>query len=142
MDKRIILLKKQKLANLQHSPTVKQMACSVNLSAPHLEQLFRREVGASPVQYLRNLRLEKARELLENTFLRVKEICFEAGTKDQSHFVRNFKTNYGLSPSEYRKRHWARIEAEESEANESDNNTVSVIIRKRKGKKANVGKSK
>ncbi|MBA3334872.1 MAG: helix-turn-helix domain-containing protein [Acidobacteria bacterium] len=84
MDKKIILLKKQKLANLQHSPTVKQMACSVNLSVPHLEQLFRREVGASPVQYLRNLRLEKTRELLENTFLRVKEICFEAGTKTKA----------------------------------------------------------
>ena len=92
------------------------MADTVNLSVPHLEQLFRREVGTSPIYYLRDLRLEKARELLEESFMRVKEVGSTIGMSDQSHFVRNFKAKYGLSPSEYRKQHWAKTEAEESEA--------------------------
>lgn len=117
MDKRIAFLKKQILSNLRHSPTIKEMAIAVNLSESHLQQLFRREIGMSPVQYLRDLRLEKAKVLLENSFLRVKEIRLEVGIKDQSHFVHDFKANYGAAPSEYRKQHWAKINTKESEAN-------------------------
>lgn len=119
MDKRIAFLKKQMLSNLQHSPTVKQMAHSINLSEPHLQQLFRREIGMSPIQYLRNLRLEKARELLDESFMHVKEIGFAVGVSDQSHFVRNFKAKYGATPAEYRKHHSAKIEAEDSDGGAS-----------------------
>jgi len=119
MDKRILLLKKQMLANLQHTPTVKQMAQSVNLSEPHLQQLFKREVGTSPIQYLRNERLGKARKLLEESFMRVKEIGFTVGMSDQSRFVRDFKQEFGASPSKYRKQHWVNTEDEESDINKS-----------------------
>lgn len=119
MDKRITLLKKQMLSNLQLSPTIEEMARSVNLSESHLQQLFKREVGMSPVHYLRDLRLEQARELLENSFLQIREIGFKVGMSDQSHFIHDFKAKYGTTPSDYREQHWAKIEAEESDANES-----------------------
>ncbi|MGI8556163.1 MAG: helix-turn-helix domain-containing protein [Pyrinomonadaceae bacterium] len=121
MDKRVAFLKKQMLLNLRQSFTIEKMAHSVNLSESHLLQLFKREVGMPPVHYLWDLRLEKARELLEaeDSFENVKQIRFKVGIKDPSHFTRFFKAKYGLSPSEYRRRHWAKLEAKKSEASKS-----------------------
>jgi len=119
MDKRIAFLKKQMLLNLRHSPTIEEMARSVNTCESHLQQLFKRELELPPIQYLRHLRLEKARELLENSFKNVREIKFEVGIKDSSHFTRDFKDKFGATPSEYRKQHWAKLEAKESTANKS-----------------------
>ncbi|MER3431114.1 MAG: hypothetical protein C4325_09555 [Blastocatellia bacterium] len=65
MDRRIVFQKKQMLSNPQQQFTVEKMAELVNLSKSHLHQLFKREVGMSPIKYLWNLRLGKARELLE-----------------------------------------------------------------------------
>ncbi len=63
------------------------MARLVNLSESHLQQLFKHIVGMSPIQYLQDLRLEKARELLEDSFLQIREIGFQVGMSDQSHFI-------------------------------------------------------
>jgi len=117
MDRRILYLKKQMLLNIQSSATIDEMAKSVNLSASHLLRLFKSETGASPIQFLRNLRLKKARELLEETFKRVNEISFEVGMFDQSHFIRDFTQKYGSTPSAYRKKHWAKLEMDEAENN-------------------------
>ncbi len=116
MDKRIALLKKKILANLQHTPTIEEMAHSVNLSKSHLLQLFKRETGMSPIHYLKHLRWEIARDLLENSFNQVKQIGFEVGVTDQSYFVRQFKKKYGATPSEYRKKFWKNMEAEEDKS--------------------------
>jgi len=119
MDKRIVFLKKQMLSNLRRSPTIEELARFVNLSESHLQQLFKREVEMPPLQYLRRLRLEKARELLEDSFKNVKEIGFAVGMADQTHFIRAFKDKFGLTPSKYRKQHWAKLEYEESKADKS-----------------------
>ncbi|MGI8467249.1 MAG: helix-turn-helix domain-containing protein [Pyrinomonadaceae bacterium] len=120
MDKRIAFLKKQMLSNLKYQFTIEEMAHSVNLSESHLLQLFKREVGMPPIQYLWHLRLEKARELLEakDFFENVKQIRAKVGIKDPSHFTQLFKAKYGASPTEYSRQHWAKIEREESKANE------------------------
>ena len=84
----------------QHS--VGTLSKRVNLSATRLRQLFKRETGRSPVQYLRDLRMQHAEGLLKSTFLSVKEVAFISGVKDVSSFVRYFKTRYGLTPSKFR----------------------------------------
>lgn len=58
----------------------------------------------SPIQYLSSLRLERARYLLQATFLSVTEITRRIGAQDDSHFVRDFKKAYGETPTRYRKR--------------------------------------
>lgn len=84
------------------------MARAVNLTSFHLCHLFKAQTGSSPARYLKTLRLERARELLETTFLNVKEIRVLVGLNDESHFARDFRAAYGLTPQQYRERYHGR----------------------------------
>jgi transcriptional regulator GlxA family with amidase domain len=90
--------------DLQRDISLAEMAKSVSLSPSRFSLLFKRETGESPGRYLRALRRKKAKEMLETTWLKVKDISAMIGIHDASHFVRDFKQLYGLSPGEYRKR--------------------------------------
>jgi transcriptional regulator GlxA family with amidase domain len=89
--------------NLDKKLSVSQLAKTVNLSTWRLCHLFSDQTGMAPAQYLRVLRMRQARVLLETTFMSVKEIMCSVGINDESHFVRDFKTHYGASPSNFRK---------------------------------------
>jgi transcriptional regulator GlxA family with amidase domain len=103
MDTRIATVVMLMNDNLRKPMPPVRMADSVNLSTSHLHYLFKIETGMSPARYLRTIRMELAKELLETTFLSVKEIMVQVGLNDASHFVRNFKKQYGLNPTAYRK---------------------------------------
>ena len=87
--------------NLQRE-SLAETAHAVNLSASRLRHLFKDEIGLTPAQYVRALRKEEARRLLETTFLRVKEIALIVGMSDSSHLVREFKKDCALTPAQYR----------------------------------------
>lgn len=93
--------------NLHRRLPVGHMAAAVNLSYSRLEHLFKAETGSTLVNYRKRLQIEKARELLETTFLTNQQIMIRVGIDDESHFVKDFKKAYGLRPGEYRKRHHA-----------------------------------
>lgn len=78
------------------------LARAVNLSPWRLCHIFKIETRVTPLQYLRSLRMERAKILLATTFLSVKEIMTEVGVSDESHFVRDFKSAYGVSPARFR----------------------------------------
>ena len=80
-----------------------RLAQTVNLSPTRLCYLFKAETGTPPARYLRTLRMQDATTLLVDTFLSVKEIIARVGFTDESHFVKNFKRIYGVTPTEYRK---------------------------------------
>ena len=82
--------------------TLGKMAESVNLSPPYFCYLFKTITGVPPAKYLKTLRMEQSAMLLTTTFLSVKEIVRRVGLTDESHFVRDFKRLYGVTPSEYR----------------------------------------
>jgi transcriptional regulator GlxA family with amidase domain len=88
--------------NFQKDLSLEKLAQSVNLSIWHFGHLFKTETGKSPVQYLKSLRMAQARKLLETTFLSVKEVMSKVGMRDQTHFAKDFKRSYGLTPSRYR----------------------------------------
>ena len=80
------------------------VAATLNLSASRLRHLFKNQTGLSPGQYTKVLRLERAKSLLESTFLTVKEIAARVGANDVSHFVRDYKATYGHTPTNARTR--------------------------------------
>ena len=81
-----------------------KMAQSVNLSAAYFCYLFKSITGVPPAKYLKSLRMQQSTVLLTTTFLSVKAIVRHVGLADDSHFVRDFKRIYGVTPSEYRSR--------------------------------------
>jgi len=87
---------------LDRQLSVTDLAKAVNLSPWRLCHLFKSETNVSPLRYLRTLRMEHAKRLLETTFLSVKQIMTAVGLRDESHFVRDFKTTYGVSPTRFR----------------------------------------
>jgi len=97
--KRLIEMMNERLAN---KLSERIMSTSVNLSPARLRQLFKKETGLSPTQYLRRLRTKRAADLLQRSFLTIKEIAFHTGSGDVSHFVRDFKKHYGVTPSQFR----------------------------------------
>jgi transcriptional regulator GlxA family with amidase domain len=88
--------------NFQKDLSLEKLAQSVNLSIWHFGHLFKTETGKSPVQYLKSLRMAQARKLLETTFLSIKEVMSKVGMRDQTHFAKDFKRSYGLTPTRYR----------------------------------------
>jgi AraC-like DNA-binding protein len=84
--------------------TLGKMAQSVNLSAHYFCYLFKSITGVPPAKYLKSLRMQQSTVLLTTTFLSVKEIVRHVGLADESHFVRDFKRIYGVTPTEYRSR--------------------------------------
>lgn len=104
MDSRVEKIEQLIRENVQREWSLLELAQAVNLSVWRLSHIFADEVGKSPMQYLRQLRMDRARHLLETSFLSVKEIAHQVGLNDESHFVRDFKKVYGDAPSRYRLR--------------------------------------
>jgi AraC-like DNA-binding protein len=74
-------------------------------SVRSLERLFRRQVQASPQQYLRRLRIRLACRAILDSRGTLTEIAAGLGFYDQSHFVREFRREVGLTPGAYRARY-------------------------------------
>ena len=74
----------------------------VNISPYYFSKLFKDETGEGFVEYLTNLRIEKAKELLSGTSYSMKEICQMVGYTDPNYFSRIFKKNVGVTPTEYK----------------------------------------
>ena len=104
-DRRMLLVLMLVEESLRRQLLMGDIARAVNLSPGRLAHLFKSEMGVSPQRYLNNIRLEKARECLEDGVLSVKEIASEVGIRNVSRFCRSFKSRYGATPKEYRKTH-------------------------------------
>jgi transcriptional regulator GlxA family with amidase domain len=91
--------------NIRRQLVIRDLATIVNLSPGRLAHLFKSEVGVSPQRYANNVRLEKAKMLLECGVLSVKEISSEVGFPNVSSFCRSFRVRYGRTPREYRNIH-------------------------------------
>lgn len=102
VDKRVEKIIQMMREDVRGELSLAEFAQSVNLSVWRLCHIFKSDVGMPPIRYLRLLRMERAKGLLESSFLSVKEIAFQVGLNDESHFVRDFKSTYGFSPTLYR----------------------------------------
>jgi len=74
----------------------------MHISPAYISKIFKEETGSSPIQYLIEIRLEKAKSLLVSSSLPIQEIAEAVGYKDAYYFSKLFKKYYDLSPSAYR----------------------------------------
>lgn len=84
------------------SLTLNRVAGVANVSANHFSALFSQEMEQTFIEYLTQLRMNKAKELLRCTNKRSGEIALEVGYKDPHYFSFLFKKTQGCTPSEYR----------------------------------------
>jgi transcriptional regulator GlxA family with amidase domain len=90
--------------HLEERLSVGELGRRVNLSPSRFAHLFRHEIGYGPARYLRELRLDRARALVEESTLSIKEIMARVGFNDPSHFTRDFRRRHGASPRKIRAR--------------------------------------
>ena len=82
-----------------------QIAENMYLSPFYISKIFKSETGDTPIRHLINIRLEKARELLESGCEgSIQEVAASVGYDDAYHFSKLFKKRYGISPSQARKK--------------------------------------
>lgn len=84
--------------------SLNMVAASVNFSPSHFSTIFSQETGITFVEFLTQVRMEKARELLLCTNMRVSDIGYEVGYRDSHYFSYLFKKTQGISPKDYRTR--------------------------------------
>ncbi len=82
---------------------MQEISKTFELSQRSLNRRFKLATGLSPVQYLQEIRLEKAKELLKTSNLAIAEVAYNVGYPDSAYFSVLFKRIVSLSPSEYRR---------------------------------------
>ena len=87
--------------HFQEAITLEDVADSVNLSASYFSNVFKLEFGMNFIEYLTMIRMQKAKELIEENVYALKEISFMVGYKDPNYFSRVFKKYYQESPKQY-----------------------------------------
>ena len=92
-------------AELDTRLTVEMLAHEAALSPAHFARAFKETLGRAPHQYLLQLRLERARRLIETSTLSLSDIAQRAGFADQAHFTRAFKRAFGTTPGTVRASH-------------------------------------
>jgi AraC-like DNA-binding protein len=85
----------------QNPPRLLDLARSVGISHPKLNSCFRKAYGVTIFEYLREVRLNKARSLLESGRMNVTEAAFEVGYSSLSHFSKAFREHFGVSPCKF-----------------------------------------
>ncbi len=83
--------------------SVSDLAMLCNMSPSTFKRQFSKVFNDTPSNFLKNKRLEKAKELLQHNHLSIGEIAFETCFYDTAHFTRSFRKKFGYSPTEYRK---------------------------------------
>lgn len=83
---------------------LEQFAQRVAVNSTYLNRYFNQEYGCSFLQYLTSLRIEQAEMLLKDSNAEIGDICYNTGFNSPSAFHKAFKTRYGCSPSEWRRR--------------------------------------
>ena len=85
-----------------------KVAKAVHISANHLSEKFKEVTGVNFVNYIARIRIEKARDLLQDRHLRISEIAFAVGFQSLSQFNRVFKKLTRQSPTQFRAAHKKR----------------------------------
>jgi transcriptional regulator GlxA family with amidase domain len=91
------------LRHLDEELTVERLARHANMSPRTFNRRFREETGQAPGTWIRNRRVDRARELLESRDLPVDEVARRSGLGTGGNLRHHLRRGLGMSPSSYRK---------------------------------------
>jgi two-component system response regulator YesN len=74
------------------------------MNESYLSDLFKKETGSSFSSYLSNVRIDQSKDLLRQVDLKTQDIAEMVGYNNSRYFIKVFKKNTGMTPSEYRER--------------------------------------
>lgn len=83
--------------------SISEVAKKAGYSTTYFTKKFKKTFGCTPTEYIMNLRIERAKQLLKNSEMTVAEIASVLGFTESSHFSSFFKSKTGLSPAYYRR---------------------------------------
>ena len=92
------------LDHLEQELSVETLAGVAGMSARHFARMFARDVGMTPMEFVHNARIDRARGLLETTDLPLKTVAYRAGFRSVRCMRVQFSERLGLTPAEYRHR--------------------------------------
>ncbi|MBW7452646.1 helix-turn-helix domain-containing protein [Paenibacillus sepulcri] len=93
-------------SNLQ-SVTREELASAVYLNSAYLSRLYKRETGMSLMDYIISMKMNRAKQMLTKSNMKVSDICDSLGYENLSHFAKTFKKQVGITPQDFRKRYQA-----------------------------------
>jgi AraC family transcriptional regulator len=89
--------------HFQENLKLEELARVANYSSYHFIRFFKQATGKTPYEYLMDVKIEKAAQMLQNKELSITEVCYSCGFVNPSHFSTVFKRKKGVSPSRYQK---------------------------------------
>ncbi|MDD3168643.1 MAG: AraC family transcriptional regulator [Eubacteriales bacterium] len=89
--------------NISKTITLDDLSQKFNLSKFYFSREFKKFTGFSPIEYLIQLRIDRAKKLLLSSDQRISEVCSFVGIPDENYFSQLFKSKAGVSPLNYRK---------------------------------------
>lgn len=84
--------------------SLEKLAQYVYMTPSYLSSIFKKATNMGINNFIKNYRMEQAKDMLENTNLKIKDICNKVGYSNTSYFCQSFREFYGLTPEKYRKR--------------------------------------
>jgi len=102
LSKPVVLCIDYIYSHLHYRVTVKELAEYLNLSETYLSRLFKKEMGISISQYIIDLKIEKAKNLLQYSDYNLVDIASYLAFSSQSHFIQVFQKSTGQTPHKYR----------------------------------------
>jgi transcriptional regulator GlxA family with amidase domain len=102
MDARIVRVLEIVARELEKPHSVKLLAAQLRLSPSRFEHFFKKETGQTFKAFVQTVRMKRAKKMLQDPTLRIKEIAAAAGYPDVSNFTHYFRKQYGESPSQSR----------------------------------------
>lgn len=92
-------------SDLANAPTIPQMATACGYSLDHFGRIFKKIMGCSPQDFLIKVRIARARQLLVESGMSIKEIAISVGYRSPYFFSRQFKETTGEPPTRFRERY-------------------------------------
>ncbi|OZV67999.1 helix-turn-helix domain-containing protein [Winogradskyella aurantia] len=117
---------------------VSELADAMHMSRSSLLRKIKKQTGLSASQFIRKVRLEEAKALLEETELTVSEISYQVGFSNNSYFIKCFREEFGFPPGETRKR---LEEAKEDRGEANDDESSDSLSHKRVESKSEMPRS-